>query len=94
MENDNILVEREFEISLGGQSHKVKAVAVFVRLGYEVGYYHLNFTLRGQLTEIIQPDETRYSREQAKRAAEFAFSSGQVEALAKSQIQQWIHLGY
>ena len=48
----------------------------------------------GQLAEIIQPDETRYSREQAKRAAESAFSSGQVEALAKSQIQQWIHLGY
>jgi hypothetical protein len=47
-----------------------------------------------RLAEIIQPDETRYSREQAKRAAESAFSSGQVEALAKSQIQQWIHLGY
>jgi hypothetical protein len=83
-----------FGIPLGGQSHKVKAVAVFVRLGYEVGYYHLNFTLGGQHAETTQPDKTYYSREQAKRAAEFAFSSGQVEALARSQIQQWIHLGY
>jgi hypothetical protein len=40
-----------------------------------------------------QPDKTRYSREQAKRAAEFAFNSGEVEEYVRRQIQSWIHLG-
>ena len=34
MSNDNILAEREFDISLDGQSHKVKAVAVFLEHGF------------------------------------------------------------
>ena len=97
MVDDNILAEKEFDISLDGQSHKVKATAVFLVHGIEpqeVGIYLLDFTLRGRSVETTQPDKTYYSREEARRAAELAFSSGQVEALAKSQIQQWIHLGY
>jgi hypothetical protein len=101
MDNDNILVEREFDISLDGQSHKVKATAAFLVHGFEFtpggmkeeGAYLLNFTLRGQQAEMFQPDKARYSREQARRAAELAFNSGEVEAYARSQIQSWIHLG-
>lgn len=101
MASDNILVEREFNISLDGQSYEVKATAVFMGgFGFElttsgmkeVGVYHLNFTVRGRQAEIYQPDKTRYSREEARRAAEIAFSSGQVEAHARSQIQSWIYL--
>jgi hypothetical protein len=51
----------------------------------------LNFTLGGQHAETIQPDKTR---EQARRAVERAFSSGEVEAFVKSQIQSWIKLGH
>jgi hypothetical protein len=54
----------------------------------------LNFTLGGQHAETIQPDKTYYSREQARRAVERAFSSGEVEAYVKSQIQSWINLGH
>jgi hypothetical protein len=80
---------------------KVKAVAAFIGFGFkftprgyeEHGLYQLNFTFRGQHAEIIQPDKTQYSREDAKRAAEVMFNSGQVEAYATNQIQTWIHLG-
>ena len=101
MNNDNILLERKFDIALDGQSHKVKAVAVFLSHSFNVtgrgmkveGMYHLQFTFRGQLAEMCQPDKTLYSREQSKQAAEFAFNSGRVEGYAKSHIQSWIHLG-
>ena len=101
MSNDNILVEREFEIPLGGQIHKVKATAAFLVHGFhftpggmkEEGAYLLNFTLGGQQAEMFQPDKNRYSREQAQRVAESAFASGQVEAHVRSQIQSWIYLG-
>jgi hypothetical protein len=53
----------------------------------------LNFTLGGQHAETTQLDETYYSREGARRAAELAFSSGEVEAFVKRQIQSWINLG-
>ena len=94
---DNILAENEFDISLNGQTHKVKATAVFLVhdvAPQEKGIYILNFTLGGQHAETIQLDETYYSREGARRAAEFAFSSGEVEAYVKSQIQSWINLGH
>jgi hypothetical protein len=96
MANDNILAEKEFDISLDGQSHKVKATAIFLVHGIEpqeVGIYLLDFTLRGRSVETTQPDKTYYSREEARRAAELAFSSGQVESYAKRQIQSWINLG-
>ena len=35
MANDNILAEKEFDISLDGQSHKVKATAIFLVHGIE-----------------------------------------------------------
>ena len=97
MVDDNILAEKEFDISLDGQSHKVKATAVFLVHGIEpqeVGIYLLDFTLRGQSVETSQPDKTYYTREQARRAAELAFSSGEVESYAKRQIQSWINLGH
>jgi len=34
-----------------------------------------------------------YSREQAKEAAEFAFTSGEVKALIEKKIKEWIFLG-
>ena len=93
---DNVLAENEFDISLNGQTHKVKATAVFLVhdvAPQEKGIYILNFTLGGQHAETTQPDKTYYSREQARRAVERAFSSGEVEAYVKSQIQSWINLG-
>jgi hypothetical protein len=96
MANENILAEREFDILLKYQVHKVKVVAVFIVLGYapqESGVYHLHFTIKDQPAEICQPDKNRYSRAQAKRAAELAFTSGQIEAYAANQIQSWIYLG-
>jgi hypothetical protein len=94
MADDNFLAEKEFDISIDG---KVKATAVFLVHGVEpqeVGIYLLDFTLRGQSVETSQPDKTYYTREQAKRAAELAFSSGEVESYAKRQIQSWINLGH
>src|ERR1700686_3886371 len=96
MADDNFLAEKEFDISLDGQAHKVKATAVFLVHGVEpqeVGIYLLDFTLRGKSVKTSQPDKTYYSREQARRAAELAFGSGEVEAYVKGQIQSWILLG-
>ena len=97
MADDNILAEKEFDISLDGQTHKVKATAVFLVHGVEpqeVGIYLLDFIFGGQSVEISQPDKTYYTREQARRAAELAFRSGEVESYAKRQIQSWINLGH
>src|SRR6476660_6714575 len=68
MADDNFLAEKEFDISIDGQTHKVKATAVFLVHGVEpqeVGIYLLDFTLRGQSVETSQPDKTYYTREQA-----------------------------
>jgi len=73
----NGLAEREFEISLDGQSHKVKAMAVFTVHNVapeETGLYHLDFTVGGQTVEIVQLDKTFYSRARARLQAEFALS--------------------
>ena len=96
MADDNFLAEKEFDISIGGQTHKVKATAVFLVHDVapkERGIYILNFTLGGQHAETTQLDETYYSREQARQAVERAVSSGEVEAFVKRQIQTWINLG-
>jgi len=93
----NGLAERQFKISLDGQSHKVKAMAVFTVHNVapeETGLYHLDFTVGGQTVEIVQLDKTFYSRERARRQAEFAFISGDVEAYARRRIKSWIILGY
>jgi hypothetical protein len=93
----NGLAEREFEISLDGQSHKVKAMAVFTVHNVapeETGLYHLDFTVGGQTVEIVQLDKTFYSRERARLQAEFAFISGDVEAYARRRNKSWIILGY
>jgi hypothetical protein len=97
MANENVLAEKEFDITLDEQSHKVKASAVFLVhdiAPQEKGIYILNFTLGGQHAETAQPDKTYYSREQARQAVELAFSSGEVEAYAKRQIQSWIDVGH
>ena len=96
MASDNVLAEKEFDISLNDQTHKVKATAEFLVhdvAPQERGIYILDFTLGGQHAETTQPDETYCSREGARRAAELAFSSGEVEAFVKRQIQSWINLG-
>jgi hypothetical protein len=97
MADDNFLAEKDFDISLNGQTHKVKATAVFLVhdvAPQERGIYILNFTLGGQHAETTQPDKTYYSREEARQAVERAVSSGEVEAYVKSQIQSWINVGY
>src|ERR1700675_3836363 len=97
MADDNFLAEKEFDISIDGQTHKVKATAVFLVHAVESqegGVYLLHFTLSGKSAETSQPDKTYYTREQARRAAELAFSSGEVESYAKRQIQSWINLGH
>ena len=97
MANENVLAEKEFDIPVDNQTHKVKATATFLIhdvAPQEKGIYILNFTLGGQHAETTQPDKTYYSREEARRAVERAFSSGEVEAYVKSQIQSWINLGH
>ena len=97
MADDNFLAGKEFDISIDGQTHKVKATAVFLVHGVEpqeVGIYLLDFIFGGQSVETSQPDKTYYTREQARRAAELAFSSREVESYAKRQIQSWINLGH
>jgi hypothetical protein len=59
MAADNILAEKDFDISLDGQTYKVKATAVFLVHGVEpqeVGIFLLDFTLRGKSVETTQPD--------------------------------------
>jgi hypothetical protein len=97
MADDNILAENEFDISLNGQTRKVKATAVFLVhdvAPQERGIYILDFTLGGKHAETTQPDKTYYSREQARQAVERAVSSGQVESYVKSQIKIWTALGH
>jgi hypothetical protein len=96
MANENVLAEKEFDIPVDDQNYKIKAMATFLIhdvAPQERGIYILNFTLGGQHAETTQLDEAYYSREGARRAAEFAFSSGEVEAFVKRQIQSWINLG-
>jgi hypothetical protein len=94
--DENVLAEKEIDIPVDDETQKVKATATF--LIHDVapqdrGIYILNFALGGQHVETIKLDETYYSREGARRAAEFAFSSGEVEAFVKRQIQTWVKLG-
>ena len=96
MADENVLAEKEFDIPVDNETQKVKATATFLIhdvAPQERGIYILNFALGGQYAETIQLDETYYSREGARRAAELAFSSGEVEAFVKRQIQTWINLG-
>ena len=54
MADDNFLAEKEFDISIDGQTYKVKATAVFLVHGVEpqeVGIYLLDFTLEGNRTK-------------------------------------------
>jgi hypothetical protein len=95
MANENVLAEKEFEITLNEQSHKVKATAVFLVhdvAPQERGIYILDFAVGGQHAETTQTDKSYYSREQARRAVELVFTSGQVELLAKSKIKEWVFL--
>jgi len=96
MTDENVLAEKEFDIPVDDETQKVKATATFLIhdvAPQERGIYILNFALGGQHAETIKLDETYYSREGARRAAEFAFSSGQVEAFVKRQIQTWTNHG-
>jgi hypothetical protein len=96
MPNDNILVERDLTISHGGLNYDIKARAVSVTQGSqpeEVGNYHLDFTFKGKGFQMWQPDKNLYSRERARKVAETAFTSGQVETYAKREIQSWINIG-
>jgi hypothetical protein len=64
------------------------APARLEKLTHGEGAPNIRFTFRNQHAEMWQPDETQYSKEEAKRAAELAFASGLVEAHAKSNIQR------
>ncbi len=91
---NKILVEEAFEIPLDGRIRKVIGMAVYIQNGNgpNSGTYCLKFTIEGQLAPTVQPDKMLYSREQAKQAAEYAFSSGEVRALVEKKIRGWIFL--
>ena len=93
MPEENVLVERDFTISHENVDYEIKARAVFATPHGLVGKYHLDFMSRGEWFSIWQPDKNLYSREQARKVAESAFNSGQVEAFAKREIQGWISAG-
>jgi hypothetical protein len=96
MNNDNLLLEREFDISLDGQNYTIKAWANFIVnkvAPQERGFYYFFFIFRGRETDPWRPNQTISSRKQAKEFAEFVFSSGQVEAYVRSRIQTWINVG-
>jgi lipoate-protein ligase A len=89
-----ILAEKSFDIPLDGRVRKVIGMAVYIENGNgpNSGTYCLKFTVEGQLVPTVQPDKMHYSREQAKQAAEFAFSSGEVRALVEKKTREWIFL--
>jgi hypothetical protein len=76
MADDNFLAEKEFDISIDGQTHKVKATAVFLVHGVEpqeVGIYLLDFIFGGQSVETSQPDKTYYTRGTSKTSCRARF---------------------
>jgi lipoate-protein ligase A len=91
---NQILAEENFDIPLDGRIRKVIGLAVYIQNGNgpNSGTYCLKFTIEGQLAPTVQPDKMHYSREQAKQAAEYAFSSGEVRALVEKKIREWIFL--
>ena len=91
--SSKILAEETFDIPLDDRIRKVIAIAVYTENIPETGTYCLKFTIEGQLVPMMQPDKMLYSREQAKEAAEFAFTSGEVKALIEKKIKEWIFLG-
>jgi hypothetical protein len=94
MRNDNILAERHFTITHQGRNYDIKARAIFmthVLQHEEVGKYYLDFISRGEPVSNFPPDQNLYSREQARKVAESLFDSGQVEAYARSEIEDWIN---
>ena len=96
MNNDNLLLEREFDVYLNGETYKIKAWAHLIAkkvFPQERGYYYFFFIFRGRETDPWRPHQAIYSRKQAKQSAEFDFSSGQVEAYVRSNIQTWINVG-
>ncbi|HKM57799.1 MAG TPA: hypothetical protein VJX28_03570 [Chthoniobacterales bacterium] len=52
----------------------------------------VNYHGRGRKKTAKIAAQIYSSREEAKRAAERAFTSGEVEAYVKREIQGWIHL--
>lgn len=96
MPEENVLAERDFTISHKDVNYGIKARAVFMTHGFrpgEVGIYHLTFMSRSEPFHVWKPDKNLYSREEARKAAESDFNSGQVEAYAKREIQGWINVG-
>jgi hypothetical protein len=100
MPNDNLLLEREFEIPKDQASYKVKVIAVFEMHGFnltgtggESGMFHFNFSFRGQHAQSWQPDKNLYSRDEAKAAAQHLIDSGFIRTHIENQIQTWIYLG-
>ncbi len=89
---NRILVEEVFDTPLDGCIRKVIATAVYTENGSDTGTYCLKFTIEGQLASMVQPDRMHYSRDQARQAAEFAFSSGEVKALVEKKLKEWVFL--
>jgi hypothetical protein len=86
-----------FTISHAGVNYEFEAKAVFLAqqvAPIELGHYHFSISSKGKdIAPVCCPDKTYYTREKAREAAEWSFSSGQVEQYVKNQIQSWIHAG-
>ena len=89
---NSALAERTFDVPLDCRVRKVIALALFTEDGPDTGTYCLRFTIEGQTVPTMQPDKMHYSRAEAKKTAERAFTSGEVEALVEKKIKEWIFL--
>jgi hypothetical protein len=95
MSNGDVFLERDFAISYQEVNYKVKAKAVYslqgrmARAGCIIDFYSKDNHLAA-----FRLDTNSDSREEVRKAAEAAFDSGQVEACAKSAVQNWLNHGF
>jgi hypothetical protein len=98
---ENLLAQRDLKLVAEGRRFNVKAVAVFVEAGRtfgrncqdQLGRFHIYFTSQTQGAMLWEPDRTEYSREWAKRAAEFTIATEYVELFLQNNIEDWLALG-
>jgi hypothetical protein len=96
-----LLAQRDLKLVAEGRKFNVKAAAVFVEAGRkpgrncqdQPGRFHIYFTSQTKGAILWEPDKTEYSREWAKRAAEFTIATEYVELFLHNNIKDWLALG-
>jgi hypothetical protein len=86
------LVERDFPMEQDGAVYRITAKAVYFEPALQDQPYTLIFTCGETHIEMSQPDNRRYSRDEAQVEAERLFESGSVEAYIKENLKGWIFL--